>query len=109
MNLNFNELLRVLSTLLILLLIVQGLDLIFGFGVNNYVFIFFCIVFAFTMGCIYHNIQTSRNREFEESVYIKLDELQIILDGKIERQGMTNELRACQEALTELRKELGIE
>lgn len=109
MDLDFNEFLRIMSAILILLLIVQGLDYIFGFGVNIYWFILFCIAFAFTLGSIYNNIKTSNNNEFKERVYIKLNELQTILDGKIERKGMTRELNDCQEALTELKKELGIE
>lgn len=27
-----------------------------GVGVNNYLFIIFCIAFAFTVGSIYHNV-----------------------------------------------------
>ena len=109
MSLDFNDFLRLMSAVLIFLLIVQGLDLIFGLGVNKYLFIFFCIAFAFTMGSIYHNITTSKDKEFNESVTIKLKELDGVLNGKIERQGMTKELIACQEALINLRKELGIE
>ena len=63
MNSSFNEFLRVQTFILIILLVIQGLDYIFGFGVNNYVFLVFCIVFAFTLGSIYHNIITIEGDE----------------------------------------------
>lgn len=56
MSFDFYEFLRIMTFVLIVLLIVQGLDYIVGFGVNNYLFILFCIAFAFTVGAIYHNI-----------------------------------------------------
>lgn len=60
MSLDYNEFLRLMTSILIVLLIIQGLDYIFGFGVNNYLFIIFCIAFAFTVGTIYHNIMIDR-------------------------------------------------
>lgn len=63
MDIDFNEFLRVMSCILIILLVFQGLDYIVGFGINNYLFILFCIAFAFTMGSIYHNIILTRNKK----------------------------------------------
>jgi len=63
MDIDFNEFLRIMSCILIVLLVFQGLDYIVGFGINNYLFILFCIAFAFTMGSIYHNIIIARNRK----------------------------------------------
>lgn len=63
MALDFNEFLRIMTCILIILLVIQGLDYIVGFGINNYIFIVFCIVFAFTVGTIYHNILVGRNKE----------------------------------------------
>ena len=66
MKVDFNEFLRIMSCILIALLVVQGLDYIFGFGVNNYVFVIFCISFAFTMGSVYYNILLSKQREINQ-------------------------------------------
>lgn len=63
MKSDFNEFLRIMTCILIILLIIQGLDYIIGFGVNNHIFIIFCIVFAFTIGTIYHNILMERKEE----------------------------------------------
>ena len=59
----FEEFLRIMTCILIILLVIQGLDYIFGIGVNNYVFIVFCIVFAFTIGAIYHNIIEEKHKQ----------------------------------------------
>lgn len=60
MRVDFNEFLRVMTCVLIILLIIQGLDYITGIGINNYLFVLFCIAFAFTIGSIYHNILMDR-------------------------------------------------
>lgn len=88
MKLDFNEFLRIMSCILIILLIIQGLDYIFGFGVNNYMFILFCICFAFTMGGIYHNIiQERANQDMQD-----YKEEVLILLNRINDEGLTNEL-----------------
>lgn len=74
-NFDFNEFLRVMSCILIMLLIVQGLDYIFGFGVNNYVFIIFCIIFAFVMGSIYYNVLLSRQREINHEFNVMVHDV----------------------------------
>ena len=79
---DFNEFLRIMSSILIVLLIFQGLDYIFGFGVNNYLFIVFCIAFAFTMGSIYHNIIIERENEIKEKYRVEIFEmLEVIRDN----------------------------
>ena len=60
MRIDFNEFLRIMTCILIILLIVQGLDVIFGFGVNTFLFVLFCIAFAFTVGAVYHNVLMER-------------------------------------------------
>lgn len=62
-NIDFNEFLRFQSCIMILLLVVQALDYVFGFGVNLYAFVVFCIVFAFTLGSVYYNIIITTNSE----------------------------------------------
>lgn len=88
MNLDFNEFLRIMSAIMIVLLIIQGLDYIFGFCVNNYMFILFCICFAFTMGGIYHNIIQERNKQ-DKGEY-KEEILELL--NRIDSEGLTNEL-----------------
>lgn len=68
MRVDYNEFLRIMTCILIILLIIQGLDYLTGFGVNNHIFIIFCIVFAFTIGTIYHNILMERKAEEMECV-----------------------------------------
>ena len=93
MNIDYNEFLRVMSCILILLLVVQGLDYIMGVGVNNYLFILFCIAFAFTMGTIYHNILEERNRkdrkDYEDLVNKKLDDMKRDIDVDYIKYGLT--------------------
>ena len=81
MALDFNEFLRIMTSILIILLVVQGLDYVFGLGVNNYVFIVFCIVFAFTIGSIYHHILISRAMENQNE-----EELNERLQDKLEKE-----------------------
>lgn len=77
-----------MSCILIILLIIQGLDYIFGFGVNNYLFVLFCIVFAFTMGGIYHNIlQEKQKKSMEE---YKQDF--VVLLNRIDDEGLNEDL-----------------
>ena len=66
MRIDFNEFLRIMTCILIVLLIVQGLDVIFGFGVNTFLFVIFCIAFAFTIGAVYHNVLMERKMKIME-------------------------------------------
>lgn len=66
MRIDFNEFLRVMTFILIILLIVEGLNLIFGFGVNTFLFVLFCIAFAFTIGAVYHNVLMERKMKIME-------------------------------------------
>ena len=109
MDIDFTEFLRVMTCILIILLIVQGLDYIVGFGINTFIFILFCITFAFTIGAVYHNILITRNSEDKKKVASHLEGMQGLLNGKIEKEGMTEEISMCQSALNELRAELGLE
>lgn len=68
-NIDFIEFLRFQTCIMTMLLVVQALDYVFSFGVNNYLFIIFCIVFAFTLGSVYYNIIITSNRaEIEEQI-----------------------------------------
>ena len=66
-----------MTCILIALLVIQALDYVFSFGVNNYLFVIFCIVFAFTLGSVYYNIVISNNRE---ELDCRIDELEARLD-----------------------------
>lgn len=98
MEIEFNEFLRIMTCILIILLIVQGLDYIFGFGVNNYVFIVFCIVFAFTVGAVYHNIlmnseiKNSVKEKVDDEVREELNSVQDEIDELYEQEGLTDEV-----------------
>ena len=74
-NIDFNEFLRFQSCIMILLLVVQALDYVFGFGVNPYLFIVFCIVFAFTLGSVYYNIIITNNREDVDGKFKDMEEM----------------------------------
>ena len=66
-SIDFNEFLRVQSGIMIVLLVVQALDYVFGFGVNLYLFVLFCIIFAFTLGSVYYNILiTTHDKDYDE-------------------------------------------
>lgn len=112
MRIDFNEFLRIMSCILIILLIVQGLDYIFGFGVNNYLFILFCIAFAFTMGSVYHNILAEKDKEdralYEKTVQEKLDIVQGLINQEYAKSGLTEEVLKSQVALNKLRNELDL-
>lgn len=108
MNIDFNEFLRIMSCILIVLLVFQGLDYIVGFGINNYIFIVFCIVFAFTMGSIYFNIIAERKRKYEQTVYDRLDIVQSLINEEFEKSGLTDEVLQSQLALNRLREDLGL-
>ena len=116
MNLNFNEFLRVMTAILIVLLIVQGLDYIFGFGVNNYVFIVFCIVFAFTVGAVYHNmlldkeekVRKNSKKTVDENLRQKLNDLQDEINESYEQEGLTDEVLDKQIELNAMRHELDV-
>ena len=88
MNLDFNEFLRIMSAILIILLVIQGLDYIVGFGINNYIFVVFCIVFAFTMGGIYHNIIHERSKKSMDKY--KKEVLDLLY--RINEEGLTDSL-----------------
>ena len=99
-NIDFVEFLRFQTCIMTMLLVVQALDYVFRFGVNNYLFIIFCIVFAFTLGSVYYNIIITNNREEVEaklkSMQDKIDEMSesckkeenigVILDSIINRE-----------------------
>lgn len=108
MDIDFNEFLRIMSCILIILLVFQGLDYIVGFGINNYLFILFCIAFAFTMGCIYFNILAERKRKYEQTVYDRLDIVQSLINEEFEKSGLTDEVLQSQLALNCLREDLGL-
>ncbi len=72
-EIDFNEFLRFQSCIMIALLVIQASDYVFGFGVNLYAFVLFCIVFAFTLGSVYYNIIITNNRDEMEA---KIDELE---------------------------------
>lgn len=116
MNLNFNEFLRVMTAVLIVLLIVQGLDYIFGFGVNNYVFIVFCIVFAFTVGAVYHSmlldkeekVRKNSKKTVDENLRQKLDDMQDEINESYEQEGLTDEVLDKQIELNAMRHELDV-
>lgn len=108
MDIDFNEFLRIMSCILIVLLVFQGLDYIVGFGINNYIFIVFCIVFAFTMGSIYFNIIAERKRKYEQTVYDRLDIVQSLINEEFEKSGLTDEVLQSQLALNRLRDDLGL-
>ena len=97
-----------MSCILIVLLVFQGLDYIVGFGINNYIFIVFCIVFAFTMGSIYFNIIAERKRKYEQTVYDRLDIVQSLINEEFEKSGLTDEVLQSQLALNRLRDDLGL-
>ena len=92
-NIDFYEFLRVQSCIMIALLVVQALDYVFGFGVNPYMFVVFCIVFAFTLGSVYYNILlTSHDRSYddrfrsmEEEMACNCEEIHSMLSGLEER------------------------
>ena len=116
MNLNFNEFLRVMTAVLIVLLIVQGLDYIFGFGVNNYVFIVFCIVFAFTVGAVYHSmlldkeekVRKNSKKVVDENLRQKLNDMQDEINESYEQEGLTDEVLDKQIELNAMRHELDV-
>ena len=82
MALDFNEFLRIMTSILIILLVVQGLDYVFGFGVNNYVFIVFCIVFAFTIGREMENQNEGElNERLQDELEKEVEELNKELDN----------------------------
>ena len=98
-----------MSCILIILLIIQGLDYIFGFGVNNYIFIVFCIVFTFTMGSIYHNILDERKKNKDRSIRERLNNIQSEIDDEYNRNGLTDTVSKTQFELDKLREELGFD
>ncbi len=112
MDIDYNEFLRIMSCILIVLLIIQGLDYIVGIGVNNYLFIIFCIVFAFTMGTIYHNILEERNRKDiisrVDSINKRLDMIQEKINLEYELEGLSENVLLSQIELNKLRNELNI-
>lgn len=113
MKCDFNEFLRIMTLILIILLVIQGLDYIFGCGVNNYLFILFCIVFAFTIGAIYHNIlsyrkKNSGNECLEDEIKVKLSELQDEINVLYEEQGLTDEVLNKQIVLNNMRNALNM-
>lgn len=108
MKIDFNDFLMIMSCILIILLIVQGLDYIFGFGVNIYMFIIFCIAFAFTMGSVYHNILDERRKKYEQTVYDRLNIVQSLINDEYEKSGLTDEVLQGQLALNHVREELGL-
>ena len=109
MKLDFNEFLRIMSCILIILLVIQGLDYIVGFGINNYIFIVFCIVFAFTMGSIYHNILDERKKNKGRAIRERLDNIQNEIDEEYNRNGLTEAVSKAQFELDKLREELGFD
>lgn len=113
MKIDFNEFLRIMTCILIILLIIQGLDYIFGCGVNNYLFIIFCIVFAFLTGSIYHNIlmqrkSDSNNNEYKNKVQSNLEDIQEGIDKEYKRDGLTESVFEKQIELNTLRNALDI-
>lgn len=106
---DLNEFLRIMTSILVILLVIQGLDLIFGFGVNNYVFVIFCITFAFTIGAIYQNIIQERRKSdkqrCKESVQKRLKQLQEDINKEYEKYGLTNEVFENQVKINEIRNE----
>ena len=93
MAIDFNEFLRIQVGIMIILLVVQALDYVFGLGVNPYLFIIFCIVFAFTLGSVYYNIVLSSRsktyddkfRSMEEEMACNCEEIHSILSSLEER------------------------
>lgn len=116
MNVDYHEFLRIMTWILIVLLVIQGLDYIVGFGVNNYLFIVFCITFAFTMGTIYYNIleerkakeQENDEKNAEEKIQEQLNEIQENIDREFKEKGLTDELLEAQVKLNEVRNELDL-
>ena len=113
MKINFNEFLRIMTAVLIVLLIVQGLDYIFGFGVNNYVFIVFCIVFAFTIGAVYHNMllikaEEVKEKKVDEGLREELNQLQDEIDEQYENEGLTDEVLDKQIQLNTMRHDMDV-
>ena len=106
---DLNEFLRIMTAILIILLVIQGLDLIFGVGVNNYVFVRFCITFAFTIGAIYQNIIQERRKSdkqrCKESVKKRLKKLQEDINKEYEKFGLTDEVLENQVKMNEIRNE----
>ena len=106
---DLNEFLRIMTAILIILLVIQGLDLIFGVGVNNYVFVIFCITFAFTIGAIYQNIIQERRKSdkqrCKESVKKRLKKLQEDINKEYEKFGLTDEVLENQVKMNEIRNE----
>ena len=106
---DLNEFLRIMTAILIILLVIQGLDLIIGVGVNNYVFVIFCITFAFTIGTIYQNIIQERRKSdkqrCKESVQKRLKQLQEDINKEYEKFGLTDEVLENQVKMNEIRNE----
>ena len=106
---DLNEFLRIMTAILVVLLVIQGLDLIFGVGVNNYVFVIFCITFAFTIGAIYQNIihekRKSDKQRCKESVQKRLKQLQEDINKEYEKFGLTDEVLENQIKINEIRNE----
>lgn len=113
MDLDYNEFLRIMTCILTILLIVQGLDYIFGVGVNNYIFIVFCIVFAFTIGTVYHNIMMSRDVvedvENNDDLRKELNLMQEEIDREYAEKGLVDEVLDKQIELNARRNELNVE
>ena len=112
MRCDFNEFLRIMTWILIVLLVIQGLDYIFGCGVNNYLFILFCIVFAFTIGSIYHNILMERKNNIcdvsKDSTLEKLNEMQEEINVLYEKEGLSDEVLDKQVEVNTIRNALDL-
>lgn len=106
MNIDFNDFLRTVTCILIILLVFQGLDYIFGFGVNNYIFIVFCIVFAFAVGSIYHNVLINRKSKGVKAIRDALDKIQEDIDKEYADKGLSSDLLNAQVTLNKLKEDL---
>ena len=96
-NIDFSEFLRFQSCIMIALLVVQALDYVFGFGINTYAFIVFCIVFSFTLGSVYYNIIITNNRENYEA---KLREMEDMMACNCEE--IHSKLATLEEQITDM-------
>lgn len=108
MKLDFNEFHRVVTCILVILLVIQGLDYIFGFGVNNYIFVIFCIVFAFTIGAIYHNVLEDKEDKKETLIKERINNIQSMIDKEFKENGLTESVIIAQEELDNLKNDLGL-
>ena len=110
MNISYNEFLRIMTSILIVILVAQGLDYVFGFGVNYFFFIIFCITFAFMMGTIYYNIIEERRKQsksvFESEIKNLLDGIQEEINDEYEVNGLTDEILERQVRLNVMRSQL---